>query len=66
MEVEAERIQLLQLEQLASNRHPRVDDPVEASLDNLKHAVRLFTVDGQAMELILAIHSALAGKLPHS
>jgi uncharacterized protein (TIGR02444 family) len=67
VELESERIQLLRLEALASNRRPKGDDPAEASLANLTHAVRLFTageIGGDCMQLIHAIHSALAEKSP--
>ena len=68
-ELECERIELLQLEALARDRHPAGDDPAEASIENLANGVRLFTggeIDREAMQLIAAIHSALVEKLGRS
>jgi uncharacterized protein (TIGR02444 family) len=65
-ELECERIELLQLEAFARDRHPTGDDPAEASIENLANAVRLFSsgeIDREATQLINAIHSALVEKL---
>lgn len=64
-ELEAERIELLQLEVFAGNRNPSSGDALDLSLENLKVAARLFNggeLDADAALLVERIQSALAVK----